>query len=151
MQPHQIYYTTLYEELGFHRLLWWNYTINILTTSFIRFSLKGVDNVLFELGSERVNASCRHLAVQVLSAATIWKLLIAQSRRVTENVSQGTPGFSQKVPVRTLESQTATMKNWKLLPEVNWSSEMMMFITLKSDCRAQWRSVVSPYVRPHIR
>ena len=41
--------------LAFHRLLRWRWLLLlILTTSLIHFSLKGRENVLFELGSERV-------------------------------------------------------------------------------------------------
>ena len=42
------------ENLTFHRLFGWKMiTLPILTTSPIHFSLKGWENVLFELGSER--------------------------------------------------------------------------------------------------
>ena len=45
-------------NLAFHSLLRWKMTIlPILTTSLIHFSLKGWENVLFELGSERVNVN----------------------------------------------------------------------------------------------
>ena len=43
------------ENLGCHQLLRWKMIIlPILTTSLIHFSLKGCENVLFELGSESV-------------------------------------------------------------------------------------------------
>ena len=57
LQPHQKYYITQYEELGFHCLLRWKMIIlPILTTSLIYFPSNGWENVLFELGSERVMA-----------------------------------------------------------------------------------------------
>ena len=44
------------KNVAFHSLLGWKMIIlAILTTSLIHSSLKGWENVLFELGSERVN------------------------------------------------------------------------------------------------
>ena len=54
LHPHQKYYITQYEELGFSWLtqMRGHYTIPILTTSPVQFSLKGWENVL---GNERAN------------------------------------------------------------------------------------------------
>ena len=52
LQPHQKYHITRYD----HSLLRWTMIIlPILPTSLIHFSLEGWENVLFELGAERVN------------------------------------------------------------------------------------------------
>ena len=55
LQPHQKYYITQCELLGSHSLLRWKMiTLPILPNSLIDFSLKGWENELVELGSERV-------------------------------------------------------------------------------------------------
>ena len=58
LQRNQEYYITKYEELGFSLLTQMvnEIILPILTTSLIHFSLKGWENVLFELGIERVNS-----------------------------------------------------------------------------------------------
>ena len=58
LQPHQKYYITQYKELlAFHSLLRLgdDHTIDSHNLTIIHFSSKGWENVLFELGSERVN------------------------------------------------------------------------------------------------
>ena len=58
LQPHQKYYITLYEELGFSSLTrmpddkYYQFSLPSLE----QFYLQGWENVLFELGSERVKA-----------------------------------------------------------------------------------------------
>ena len=55
LQPHQKYFVTHYEKPGFSLLpqMKGNYTIPILTTSLLHFSLKAWENVVFGLGSKR--------------------------------------------------------------------------------------------------
>ena len=57
LQPHQKYYTTQYEELGFSSLTQMkdDYATTTLHQLYILF--KSWENALFELGSERVNAN----------------------------------------------------------------------------------------------
>ena len=58
LQPHQKYCITQYRELGFSQLTQMkdDYTVlPILTTPLTRFLFRGWENVLFELGSNRVN------------------------------------------------------------------------------------------------
>ena len=57
LQPHQKYYIIQYEELGFplHASMKDDCATSLrYCTSLIHFTLKGWENVLFELGSERV-------------------------------------------------------------------------------------------------
>ena len=59
LQPLHKYYITHYEELGFsHSSLRWKIDYAINSHYLTYFSLKGWENVLFELGSESVKAKC---------------------------------------------------------------------------------------------
>ena len=65
LRPHQKYCITQCEKLGFSWLTHMkdSYTTKILTSSLIRFSSKGWENVCFELGNERVvgKVNCRRI------------------------------------------------------------------------------------------
>ena len=90
------------KNLAFHSLLRRNMIIPlILTTSFIHFSLKGWENVLVELGSERVNpGACvivRDVFVGGPSFPTLFAAAIFEGRiRICEVKVRQTPiQFSQ--------------------------------------------------------
>ena len=62
------------ENLAFHSLLGWKMIIlPILTTSFIHFSLKGWENVLFDLGSERVKKVATNVPFWTAPLARAWQ------------------------------------------------------------------------------
>ena len=68
--PFQKFNITQNEELAFHSLLRWKiFILLILTTSHIPFSLKGWENVLFELGRDRVNHAYSSVLCCVLVSA----------------------------------------------------------------------------------
>ena len=81
LQPHHEYYITKYEEHGF---LWLtqmkdDYISNSHYVAQIHFFLKGWENVLFELGSERVNKNKKSIADLHISKALSSERWIAPS------------------------------------------------------------------------
>ena len=69
--PEILHHTEVINNLAFHRLLRWKTIIlPILTTSLRHFSLKGLENLLFEFGSERVKM-VTHFTVKKTSLITL--------------------------------------------------------------------------------
>ena len=120
------------ENLAFHRLLRWNMiTLPILTTSLIHFSLKGWENVLFELGRERIILLRNYL---LLSLSRILSSAFFASSASCDN------------QVISLEEKTITASSW--LNNDTVANNAGLSLTNSSWCAAE--DDAAPYLQVNL-
>ena len=117
MQPQLKYYITHMKSLPFHSLLRWKIIrLPILTTSLIHFLLKGWENVLFKLRSERVNMRViwHHVSNRETDLLHIWANHRCGQGEWTNKRRWPSHRRRQDRPTHRVSFSSCLCSNWRL-------------------------------------